>query len=255
MRVVDLSCDLGEADTPAACAQEEQLWSLVTSANVACGGHTGDLSTMLSAARTARANGVRFGAHPSYPDRAGFGRRTIDISEAALTRSIVEQLRAIERVAATEGIELLHVKPHGALYNDAHHDRGRARSIVEAVKTISTRLAIVCSDQSVLADVVRQNGLIVEPEAFGDRRYRCDGSLAPRSVPGAVLHEPAEAAGQVVSLGEKGEAVAECGRSVAVQFSTICLHGDMEGAVDRLKAVREALLGRGAEISSRERHW
>ena len=231
VRFVDLSCDLGEAATADEDLVESRLWPLITSANVACGGHTGDTSTMQRAVERARAHSVALGAHPSYPDRVHFGRKRVSISSSALVDSLVEQMDALATVAREMGLAVAHIKPHGALYNDAHHDRPLAESIVAAVTRFDRSVAIVCSRASALFEVARKAGVTTIAEAFADRRYRPDGSLVPRSETDALLLDPRRAAEQALSL--------------APEAQTICIHSDMTRSVERLQAIRETLAAAG----------
>lgn len=232
-RFIDLSCDLGEATTADEDLVESRLWPLITSANVACGGHTGDTSTMQRAVERARTHSVALGGHPSYPDRVHFGRQRISISSSALVDSLVEQIRALATIAGERGLSLAHVKPHGALYNDAHHDRPLAESIVAAVTRLDRRVSIVCSPVSALFEASTQAGVTTIAEGFADRRYRPDGSLVPRGEADALVLDPREAAKQALSLAAEGKA------------STVCIHSDMTGSVERLEAIREMLSAAG----------
>jgi UPF0271 protein len=229
---VDLSADLGEGSP-----DEEAIWPLIDSANVACGGHYGDESTMRAAVAMATLHRVRLGAHPSYPDREGFGRRSIAINDDDLCASLIDQLSALRTIAP-----IVHVKPHGALYNDAHHDQRKAQTIVEAIFAVDPSLSLVAADQSKAAMLARERGLRVIREAFADRRYEPDGSLTPRKIAGATLSVE-EAAAQAASLVSHGVVVARDGSRVEIQFDTICIHADMEHAVERLKAIRRTLAG------------
>jgi UPF0271 protein len=235
--VIDLSADLGEGSPG-----EEEIWSLITSANVACGGHVGDAESMTYAARRARELRVRLGAHPSFPDRANFGRKSISMSPAALRASLVEQIGALCDVASREGVSLHHVKPHGALYNDAHHDAALAGVIVEALRQVDHALAIVVSDTSQMATAARAAGTPVIREAFADRRYNADGSLVSRKESGSLLTIK-EAADQAESLVRNRAVIARDGSRVGVAYDTICIHADMDHAVERLRAIHERLGG------------
>ncbi|HWS73017.1 MAG TPA: LamB/YcsF family protein [Thermoanaerobaculia bacterium] len=229
--MIDLSADLGEG-----APGEEEVWPLITSANVACGGHVGDETSMLDAVGRARQYGVRLGAHPSYPDRANFGRKSMSMEPAALRATLREQIAALRALAG----ELHHVKPHGALYNDAHRDRALAEVVVEALDG----LAIVCSDTSQMAAAACAAGTPFIREAFADRRYEADGSLVPRSLAGSLL-TVAEAAAQASLLATEGLVIARDGSRVPIAFETICLHADMDRAVERLLAVRRILAAAG----------
>ena len=180
--MIDLSADLAEG-----AADEDQIWPMITSANIACGGHVGDRQSMTDAIRRARRYNVRVGAHPSYPDRANFGRKSMTIAPPALRASLVDQIGALRDIASREGVPLHFVKPHGALYNDTHKDVVLAGIMVDAIRDVDRRLAIVCANSSEMATAARTSGMTVIREAFADRRYNADGSLVSRSIPGSLL--------------------------------------------------------------------
>jgi UPF0271 protein len=225
--VIDLSADLGEGSP-----REDEVWALITSANVACGGHVGDDDSMREAARLAQQYGVRFGAHPSYPDREHFGRRSLAIEPDALRRALIMQLDALRAHASVH-----HVKPHGALYNDAHKNRALADVIVSA---LDAHTALVAPDHSQMAAAARAAGIRVIREAFADRRYEPDGSLTPRGIAGATLTIE-EAGAQAKLLVDEGCVIARDGTRIAIAFDTICVHADMDGAVERLRGIRAQL--------------
>lgn len=239
--IVQLSCDLGESRNADERRVEAELWALVDAANVACGGHVGDASSMREAVLRARDGGVILGAHPSYPDREGFGRRSIDIPFPQLRASLRSQIDGLRTIAEREGVPLARVKPHGALYNDAHHDDELARCIVDAVRDVSAAIAVVAAPGSRLLACAEREGLQTVREAFADRRYRCDGSLVPRSEPGSLLLQVEEAAQQAYRLAMERVVVADDGTRVSVDFETLCVHGDMEDSVARLRAIRARL--------------
>lgn len=222
-----LSADLGEG-----APREDEIWPLIDRANVACGGHAGDDDSMRIAAELAIEHGVVLGAHPSYPDREHFGRRSMQMSPEALRASLVAQIAALRFFGPVH-----HVKPHGALYNDAHKDRALADVIVSA---LTEEIALVAPDRSQMAIAARVAGIRVIREAFADRRYEPDGSLTSRSVAGSTLTVD-EAAAQAVLLVNEGVVVARDGSRVPMAFDTICIHADMDGAVDRLQALRGKL--------------
>ena len=230
--MIDLSADMGEGSPG-----EDEIWPLITSANVACGGHTGDADSMAHAARRAREHGVRLGAHPSYPDRENFGRKSMSILPAALRASLVAQINALRSFAP-----VAFVKPHGALYNDAHRDVLRATAIAEAMNDVDPGLALVCPDASAMANAARANGIRVIREAFADRRYNADGSLVSRAEPDALLGVE-EAAEQAALLAFERAVRARDGSRISVPHDTICIHADMERAVERLRAIRQRLGG------------
>ena len=222
--MIELSADLGEGSP-----DEPEIWPLIHRANVACGGHTGDADSMRTAADFARRYDVILGAHPSYPDRENFGRKSLAISPAALRASLVEQLYALRAFATVH-----HVKPHGALYNDAHKDRALA-DVIASVLDPST--ALVAPDHSQMAAAARAAGIPVIREAFADRRYEPDGSLTPRSVSGSMLTVE-EAAAQAALLARESVVIARDGSRIPVAFDTLCLHADMPQALARLRAIR-----------------
>lgn len=228
--MIDLSADLGEGSPG-----EDEIWPLIDSANVACGGHTGDGASMREAVRLARAYEVKLGAHPSYADRENFGRKSLRIGPAVLRDSLVAQISALLAFAP-----LRHVKPHGALYNDAHRDRHLANVIIEAMRIVDPALAIVASDHSQMAAAAREAGTPVIREAFADRRYEPDGSLTPRSISGSTLTIE-EAAAQAALLAREGVVIARDGTRVSIAFDTLCVHADMHGAAERLQAIRRNL--------------
>ncbi|HWQ52460.1 MAG TPA: 5-oxoprolinase subunit PxpA [Bryobacteraceae bacterium] len=222
--IIDLNSDMGElADT----ALEQRIMAHVTSANVACGAHAGDEATMERTIRLALDAGVAVGAHPGYPDRANFGRVEIPLTRADLERTVYEQVTALAAVADRLGARLVHVKPHGALYNLAAKDRDVARAVARGVARWSTEVVLVGLAGSEMLEVWRGMGFPVAAEAFADRRYEPDGSLRSRRLPDALITDPAEAGAQAVRL--------------AASARTLCIHGDTPGAPQIAAAVREAL--------------
>jgi UPF0271 protein len=228
--VIDLSADMGEG-----APGEEQIWPFITSANVACGGHYGDQQSMELAAARAKQHGVRIGAHPSYPDRANFGRQSMSMPPLELRASIVAQIEALRRLA-----DVTFVKPHGALYNDAHKDPILSGLLVEAIREVDANLALVCPSKSQMANAARTAGTKVVREAFADRRYMPDGSLVPRKDADALLGVE-EAAEQAALLAKSGEVIARDGSRIAIPFDTVCIHADMPHAVERVQAIRRRL--------------
>lgn len=229
--MIDLSADLGEG-----APDEPEIWPLITSANVACGGHYGDADSMTHAVHRGRELGVRIGAHPSYPDRANFGRKSMSMPRDLLRTTLVEQITALLDIAG----RLYHVKPHGALYNDAHKDRVLAGIVIEAIRAIDDTLPIVCSDRSQMAAAAREAGTPVIREAFADRGYNADGSLVARSEPNSLLGVD-EAATQAAMLANEGAVIARDGSRITISLDTICVHADMEHAVERLRAIRRVV--------------
>jgi len=244
---VDLNADVGEGMEDAA------LLPWVTSANVACGMHAGDPSTMDQTVVLALSRGVRVGAHPGYPDRANFGRVAMEMSADAVENLVVYQVAALEGIVRSRGGTLTHVKPHGALYHSGAEFPDVARAIAEGVRRVGADLVLVGAAGSMLIGAARDAGLPVAEEAFADRRYRPDGTLVPRGKPGAVLLDPDEAAEQAVGLARDGIAIAEDSSRVSVRADTICLHGDTPGAPEIARRIHERFRGAGIRIAPLER--
>ncbi len=242
---IDLNADVGEGLD----AADEAILPLITSANIACGGHAGDLRTMRTTVELAVEHDVGIGAHPGYPDREGFGRRELDISEADLRGSLREQLQALGAVVAEAGASVLHVKPHGLLYNQAAADARLARLVAAVVAAWDPRVVLVGLAGSQLLAAGRAEGLAVAAEGFADRAYEPDGSLRSRTRPGAMHTDPVTVAAQALSIARDGWAPLEGGGTVAVRADTLCLHGDEPGAVANARAVREALARAGVTLS------
>ncbi|MBK5260551.1 MAG: LamB/YcsF family protein [Thermoanaerobaculia bacterium] len=248
---IDLSCDMGESSDAGSLAVEEAIWPLITSANIACGGHAGNDASMRHAVRLAIAHDVAIGAHPSYPDREHFGRRSMDIGREALGAALREQIGALARIAAEEGAAVEHVKPHGALYNDAHRDLAAAQAIVEVCREAGA--AIVAAAGSAVEREARGRGCRVILEGFADRRYRGDGSLQPRGEEGSLLLDISAAAAQAVKLAQSAPITAADATTVNVPCETICIHSDMPGAVARLQCIRAALIDAGFVVAPLDR--
>jgi UPF0271 protein len=247
-RTIDLNADVGEATEPDAVEAERGLLSLVTSAHVACGGHAGNVDTMTATVAAALDRGVRVGAHPSYPDIEGFGRRPMDIDRDELRRALSEQLRALASVCEKAGTAIASVKPHGALYGEVA--KGGAiylvlRSVMAAECPRDTTVVLPSGCPAMAAAL--RDGVPAIEEGFCDRAYRSDGGLVERSEPGAVLGDPEEAAGQALSLA-RGAICASDGTILTLWVDTLCIHGDSPGAVAIATAVRRVLEGSGIEV-------
>lgn len=245
---IDLSCDLGEATDDTSLELEARIWPLITSANIACGGHVGDEASMRAAVRNAIANEVTIGAHPSYPDREHFGRQSLAIAEDALHAALTSQLQGLDAIAASEGGKLAHAKPHGALYNDAHRDSALAAVIVDVC--LARQLAVVASPGSAVEREALARGCRVILEGFADRRYRSDGSLQPRSERDSLILDLNDAAMQAVRLAKGKTIVAADGREIHVECETICIHSDLDGALERLQKIRTMLEACGVAIAA-----
>lgn len=254
MKRIDLNCDLGEMAGLAAGEIEAALLASVSSANVACGAHAGDASTMERTIRAALSRGVQIGAHPGYPDREHFGRVELELSAEQIAGSVYEQLIALDGVARASGAVVRHVKPHGALYNRAARDREIARAIAAGVARWSREVVLIGLAGSAMLDAFEEAGFPVAAEAFADRRYERDGSLRSRRLDGALITDPAAAARQAVRLVEEGVAIAHDGAPVEIRASTICLHGDTTGAPAMARAVAAALRAAGVTIQPLAAH-
>ncbi len=230
---IDLNADLGEG-----CGDDAALLEIVTSANIACGGHAGDERSMRATIRAALRCGVSVGAHPSYPDREGFGRRSLDLRAESVTAFVAEQVGALARIAREEGAELTHVKPHGALYNRSAVDDEIADAVARAVASIASKPALVGLAGSRSLERARAHGLRTIGELFADRRYRGDGTLVPRSEPAAVIERSDEAAAQAVELARSGRG------------ESICLHGDTPHALEHARLIRARLAQAGFALRS-----
>ena len=246
MRQLDVNADVGEGDSET----DEALLRLVTSANVACGLHAGDAQTMRTTVAVAVRNGVAVGAHPGYDDRVGFGRRPQQLKAIEVHDLILSQLRALDAIARAEGTRLHHVKPHGALYNQAETDGPLAAAIVAAIRAFDPALRLVGRAGSAMQQAAQAVNHPFSAEAFADRRYRADGSLLARSALGAVLTDPSDVASQVRTLVTDGEVRASDGSRVAVSFQTLCVHGDTPGAVTLARRIRQELGALGVGVST-----
>lgn len=246
---VDLNCDYGEGFGLYRFGSDKELLSYVTSVNIACGFHAGDPHTIRESVEQAVAAGAAIGAHPGLPDRVGFGRRRMEATEAEIYDYTLYQLGALHAFVKAAGGRLRHVKPHGALYHMAGQNAGIASAIVRAAADIDPGLIIYGQSGSLLPEEAERCGLFSASEVFADRTYENDGSLTPRSRPGATLTAPEEAAAQAVSLVIDGSALTAGGGRVPVRADTICLHGDGPHAVLFAAAIKEALLARGVQLA------
>ncbi|HEY8700976.1 MAG TPA: 5-oxoprolinase subunit PxpA [Arthrobacter sp.] len=247
---IDLNSDVGESFGRWTLGDDEAMFRYVSSANVACGFHAGDPTVIRTTCRKAAAAGVVVGAHVGYRDLAGFGRRFLDVSPAELADDVVYQLGALQALAAAEGARVSYVKPHGGLYNAIVHHTGQAQAVVDAVQAFDPDLPILGLPGSEVLRLAEAAGLRPVPEAFADRAYNPDGTLVPRSRPGAVLEDPAQVAGQVLRMATGSSVRAIDGSLLKIRAESICVHGDSPGAVDMAGAVRAALAEAGVAISA-----
>ena len=250
MTSIDLNSDLGESFGVWQLGDDAAMLELVTSANVACGFHAGDPSTLRTVCNAAVANGVSVGAQVGYPDLVGFGRRAIDIDPLELRDVVLYQLGALDAFAQVAGTEVAYVKPHGALYHATVRDAAQAEAVVAAAADYDASLAVLGAPDSELLRAAEAAGLEPVPEAFADRAYLRDGRLVSRAQPDALIIEPAEVAARAVRLAVDHEVVSVDGSVVAVDARSLCVHGDTPGAVELARAVRDALEAAGITIQS-----
>jgi UPF0271 protein len=244
---IDLNADVGESLGAWSLGEDAQLIPLVSSVNIAAGLHAGDPVTLERTVALAVRHGVAIGAHPGYPDLAGFGRREMALSPEEIEASVLYQVGAVAAFTRAAGTRLRHVKPHGALYNRAARDPVAAAAIARAIRRFSSDLVLVGLAGSELVTAGLAAGLTVAEEAFADRAYDADGSLRARDREGAVLHDPAAAAAQAVSIAG-GVVRLDDGSQLPVRADTLCVHGDMAGAAARARAVRDALVAAGVQV-------
>lgn len=245
---IDLNADLGEGGQ-----HDRELLTLVTSANISCGAHAGSESDITSAIRYALRHDVGIGAHPSYPDRPGFGRRSLDMAPAALRETLAHQMLELRQRVEAEGGALRHIKPHGALYNQAARQPGLARTVCEAVEAVDGNLLVVGLAGSAFIGIARERGLQVLEEAFADRRYADDGSLVPRTDPAAVLSTVEDMASQGLALASGAGVSSINGQHLDLRADTICLHGDHPEALVAARHLRTMLDNSGIRVC-RPRH-
>lgn len=249
VRTIDLNSDLGEGFGPWPMGDDDSMLELVSSANIACGGHAGDPETMYRTLCVAANNGVIVGAHPGYYDREGFGRRVIPMAPEEVGRVVAAQVGALRAIAATVPVEVRYVKPHGAMGNLAADDADVARAIVSAVRSIDEGLAILAISGTVLEQVARAEGVPVYSEVFADRAYLRSGQLVPRSMPGAVLHDVGEATERLLGFLETGLMPVTDGEPIPLDAHSICVHGDSPGAVEMTRRIRHELVTNGIELA------
>jgi len=233
---IDLNADLGEG-----CDNDEMLLTLVSSANIACGWHAGDANTMRQSVRWAIKNHVAIGAHPSFPDRENFGRSAMQLPPEEIVSGMLYQLGALDAIVRAEGGRMVHVKPHGALYNQAAKDAVLADAICCAVRTFNPELALFGLAGGELIDAAKRAGLTAIEEVFADRAYNADGSLVSRTLPGAMIEDETQAIAQTISLVKDKQVTALDGSVVKVNAQTVCLHGDGAHALEFARRIRARL--------------
>lgn len=245
---VDLNADVGESFGAYIYGDDAGVLPFVSSASIACGFHAGDPGVMRETVRLALRHGVAIGAHPGFQDLAGFGRREVHLSPAEVETLVAYQVGALAGVAAAEGARLRHVKPHGALYNMAARDEGLATAIARAVSSVDTSLVLFGLSGSCLVTAGQRAGLRVASEAFPDRAYRSDGSLAPRGVAGAVITGLERVVSRAIDMTVRQSVAALDGGLVTVAVDTLCVHGDTPGAAELARGLRAALEAAGIQV-------
>lgn len=245
MIVVDLNADLGEG-----CGNDAELLTLVSSANIACGFHAGDAQTMRESVRGALQNGVAIGAHPSFPDRENFGRTAMNLPPETVYAQMLYQIGALAAIARAERGQLRHVKPHGMLYNQAAKDAQLADAIARAVHAVDGNLILVGLAGSELIRAGERYSLVTREEVFADRGYRADGSLVPRSEPGALIVDEDLALAQTLDMVKQGQVQSISGEWASVRAQTVCLHGDGEHALEFARRLRKEFELNNIKISA-----
>jgi UPF0271 protein len=246
---IDLNSDLGEGFGPWSMGDDAAMLNIVTSANIACGGHASDPETMYQTLKLATARGVIVGAHPGYNDPMGFGRRVIPMEPAEIGRMVAAQIGALQGVAALAGARVAYVKPHGALANLAAADLDVSKAIVAAVRALSPDLAILAISGTVLEQVARAAQGPVFSEIFADRAYQSNGQLVPRSQPGAVIHDAEAAATRLLAFLDSGLMPVLNGDPIPLAAQSICVHGDNPSAVQMAQLIRARLTAAGLGLA------
>jgi UPF0271 protein len=254
MKSIDLNADIGEADNANWAWAEAQIVTQISSANIACGGHAGDEASMTTTVKNARASGVTLGAHPAYPDRKNFGRRSltlgVDISRQALINSLTQQIATLAEIAAKQDAQITYVKPHGQLYNDAVTDGEKADLIARVIHDIDPNLILLGGPNSAMLRAAKFNGIKFIAEGFIDRRYSDEGHLVPRSQPGAVIEDQDDRLAQARSLAMSGDVQTASGGTLNIKARSLCVHGDSAGAVETARLARAAIEAAGVKIKA-----
>lgn len=249
MNRIDLNCDMGELPEAIADGTQETLMRWLTSVNIACGGHAGDAQTMEATIRQAQQRQLAIGAHPGYPDRANFGRFELKLSASEISDAVFAQVKALDEVATRLGAKIVHVKPHGALYNQAVHNSEIANAIADGVSRWKRDVVLVGLADSPMLRAFRAAGFLVAAEAFADRVYEANGTLRSRKFDDALIRDPAQAGKQAVSIATQNKLTAFSGSEVRVHAETLCIHGDTPGAARIVEGVAAALKAAGVTVA------
>ncbi|HEX4502319.1 MAG TPA: 5-oxoprolinase subunit PxpA [Scandinavium sp.] len=245
---IDLNSDLGESYGQWVMGEDAAILPLISSANVACGFHAGSPAGILETLRAAQQLGVVVGAHVSYPDLVGFGRRNMDVASDELTADVIYQIGALKGLAAAAGTCVSYVKPHGALYNTIAHDKRQAMAVIAGMLAVDKSLSLVALAGSALIGWAREAGVHTVAEAFADRAYHRDGTLVSRRDSGAVIHDAQEVAQRVVEMITKGGVMSIEGEFTPICADSICVHGDSPGAVEMARQIRQRLDAEGISV-------
>lgn len=245
---IDLNSDLGESFGAWTMGNDSELIPIITSANIACGFHAGDPSVMLETVRLACQAGISIGAHPGFHDIEGFGRRNMSVSPGTVYAETLYQLGALSAAAKAENISLCHIKPHGALYNMAAADSHLADAVCRAVRDFDPELIMLAAGSGELYRSAVKYGLRAAAEVFADRGYNDDGSLVPRGLPGAMIHDPSAAAERVIRMIREHKVLTAGGKDIDIRADSVCVHGDNEKALEFVRALRQRLVLEGIEI-------
>ncbi len=258
MSTIDINCDMGEWDSEAKAERQQPstssaesdlaLMPFISSCSIACGGHIGDEHSMRTTVRHALQHGLRVGAHPAYPDKENFGRRSLDIPLTDLADALISQISTLQEILKQEGSQLAFVKPHGALYNDMVKNAALADTVIDIIKCIDPNLPLMGLAGSDLDKRCTARGLSFIAEAFADRRYSDNGELTSRSIPGSVIEEPQAVADQILSLIKQGSVTAITGNIIPLTANTLCVHSDTRGALDHIKAINTLLQQHNVEV-------
>ncbi|WP_429932304.1 LamB/YcsF family protein [Agrobacterium vitis] len=248
MAAIDLNSDLGESYGAWSMGDDSAMLAVVSSANIACGFHAGDPSGIWKTVKAAAENGVSIGAHVSYPDRVGFGRRDMDVTSEELIADVIYQIGALKGMAAAAGTSVTYVKPHGALYNRIANDARQGQAVIDAVKAIDPSLVLMGLAGAPILELARMSGLSTVAEAFADRAYTPQGQLVSRREAGAVLHDAEKIASRMVQLARQGTLEAIDGSVIKVEAQSICVHGDSPGAVAIAQEIRRRFEAEGITV-------
>jgi len=247
---IDINCDMGESFGAWTMGADAEVMPNITSANIACGAHAGDPGVMRRTVRRAKQHGISVGAHPGFADLQGFGRREFQADPGEVEDSLIAQIGALAAIARAEGVALRHAKAHGALYNMAARDRRLADAIARAITAVDPSLIMFGLPKSPMIDAGVAAGLRVAAEGFADRTYEPDGSLTPRSRPGAVVHDATLVVERAVRMVRDGVVLTAAGGEVALKVETICVHGDTPGAPELTRRIRAGLEAAGIHVRS-----